>query len=146
MNTFFRELELGKILEGWNLALWRANTTLRFHQNEYIFPRVWTRKNPWRMKSSLTKSELNTLYFIEMNTFFRESELEKSLRDEPCEERTQHFDFTKINTYFWGLELEKYLWGMKSSLVKSELCTQISPKRIHFPECWNSEKSLGDEI
>ena len=35
---------------------------------------------------------------------------------------------------------------MKTRLVKSELNTSISPKRINISEGWNSEKYLRDEI
>jgi len=49
MNIFFQEMQLGKILEGWNLFLWSANSTIKFHRNEYIFSRNANWKNPWGM-------------------------------------------------------------------------------------------------
>jgi len=49
MNIFFQEVKLGNILEGYNLVLRSMNSTLRFHWNEYIFPRGGTWKNPWGM-------------------------------------------------------------------------------------------------
>ena len=144
----FWELELGKIFEGWNLALWRVNSTLLFHRNEYIFPRVRTRKNPWGMISRLVKIKLNTYISPKTNTYFWELDLWKILEGWnivlwrakwPLRFHWNEYIYPRVGT-------RKNPWGMKSSHVKSEFNTWISPKRIHFSENWNSEKSLRDEI
>jgi len=157
MNTFFWEIEFGKILEGWNIILWIANSTLRFYQNEYIFPRGGTRKNSWGIEILSCEERAQHIYFTIMNIIFQEVELGKILEgwNLVLWRASSTLRFHQNNTFFKKVELGKIFegwnlilwransiigfhrndyifprggtwknpWGMKYSLVNSELNT-----------------------
>jgi len=150
MDIFFPEVELGKILEGWNLVLWRANTTLRFQQNEYIFPRggTWKILEGWNMvwwrRNSTLRFHQNEYTFPRGGTWKNPCRKKSSL----VTARTQHLDFSEINIFFQEMELEKILEGCNlvlwkaNSILRFHRNEYIFPKGVTWKNPWGMKSSL----
>jgi len=134
MNIFFKEVKLGKIFEGWNLVLWRANATLRFHRNEYIFQEVKLGKILEGWNLVLWRANSTLRFHRNDYIFFREVELGKIIDgwNLVLWSANSILRFHRNEYIFPRRATWKNPWGMKSSLVKSELNTSISPKWIYF--------------